>query len=148
MYVCLECWQVFDYRIVPNLGEGGYCPVKGCLGEIIDLDENFIAVIKTLNEKGYETFGCCSGHIWDYGVPGSARSYIAFQPYIKKGELEPLPKGWKIRENADGLKFIDVTHNESDPVRLQLAIFDGLKEVATWANEVKGQRSRVVDRRH
>jgi hypothetical protein len=135
MYVCLECWQVFDYRIVPGLGEGGCCPVKGCFGEIIDLDENFIPVIRLLNEKGYETRFCCSGHVWD-DVPETIHAYIAFQDYVKKEELEPLPKGWKFNEPEEG-PIIRAEYRASDPVRIQLAILDGVKAVAKWALGLK-----------
>ena len=134
MFVCIECWKVLDNTFVHDLDEGMPCPIRGCGGAIFNIDENFIGVIQLLNEKGYATCFCCSGHIWDF--PGSAQPYIAFQADVEKQELEPLPKGWKF-DNDDEVCIIRAVYRASDPVRMQLAIYEGVNVLAEWAFGLK-----------
>ena len=134
MFVCLECWQVLDNTFLHDLEEGMPCPIRGCGGSIFNIDENFIAVIRLLNEKGYATSYCCCGHVWD--IPGPAHAYIAFQDGVEQEELEPLPKGWKIYK-SNQVAIIRAEFHGSNPVRMQLAIFEGIKAIAKWALRLK-----------
>lgn len=46
-------------------------------GQSIHIDRRLMYIIKTLNEKGYETFGCCEGH-WQKIYPRYSDTFIWF----------------------------------------------------------------------
>lgn len=46
-------------------------------GQSVHIDRRLMYIIKTLNEKGYETFGCCEGH-WQQIYPRYSDTYIWF----------------------------------------------------------------------
>jgi hypothetical protein len=60
---CLSCYSVYGgkERPCPNCGAG-----------LVEIDENIAPIIVKLNEKGYETWACCAGHLYE------PAGYIAF----------------------------------------------------------------------
>jgi len=67
-------------------------------------------IIKILNDKGYSTTNCCSGHAYDE----CCHPYIAFHEYLRQdifeeGELEELfldlPNGWELEVSDDKWSF-------------------------------------------
>ena len=76
MFLCLDCNHVF----------GGYGD-SGCLNckntNHFPVDELLIPAILLLNEMGYETKACCSGHLY-YG-----EGYIWFKQEYMLPEPEP-----------------------------------------------------------
>lgn len=94
-YVCLKCGEIYIERM-------GCCPKASCCGEVMAVDELMIPTIIKLNDKGYMTDYCCSGHYYDKG--GSP--YIAFSRLIFDifGEdnlrklFKDLPEPWYIDE--------------------------------------------------
>ena len=133
MLVCFGCWQVFDHRSFAHLDDENECPVKNCSGTVIDIDENLIPTIKILNENGYETLYCCSGHTWGIGTPGQASAYITFLEEYPPNELEPLPKGWTLDKDSQIGSTLRAEYHNDDPVGLQCDILNGIQEVAKWA---------------
>lgn len=103
-YVCLECWEV--YR-----NEQDYCPKRSChASPVVEIDELMFPIIKLLNDKGYSTTNCCSGHAYDE----CCHPYIAFHEYLRQdifedGELEELfsdlPNGWELEVSDDRWSF-------------------------------------------
>ena len=97
-YLCLDCYEVYNMNLP-------YCPKPSCNGHIIEVDELMLATIMLLNEKGYCTQFCCSGHIYDYASP-----YVLFDKFfseiLEDMKMDPeetfdnLPEPWKI-ENKD-----------------------------------------------
>jgi hypothetical protein len=86
-------------------------PVCSCKNKkLFDCDEYMIPTIKILNEKGYKTQFCCSGHIIGKDNP-SIRAYIMFDKIYKFKqcsnliryihETEPYAKGRKKRTMID-----------------------------------------------
>ena len=53
-------------------------------GQSVDIDRRLMYIIKTLNEKGYETFGSCEGH-WNERYPRYSDTFIWFT-----NEVPPL----------------------------------------------------------
>jgi hypothetical protein len=88
-YLCLECFEAFkEDRITykNNLESFNPCPRSKCCGEVIEVDELFLPIIKVLNQKGYITTFCCSGHITD----NICSSYIAFDDEVILPNLPPM----------------------------------------------------------
>lgn len=55
--LCFNCYSV-------RAGEERECDLCE-KGNLIEIDENIIEIIIKLNKKGYETWACCSSHIYD-----------------------------------------------------------------------------------
>jgi hypothetical protein len=87
-YVCMSCYRIFDNRNLKVWNEQFICPVKECLGEVIELDEMITPTIIMLNKKGYMTSYCCAGHI------DKNCGYISFHYYDDMDEEMFLPKGY------------------------------------------------------
>jgi hypothetical protein len=136
MYLCLMCGNIYDPKLLPQFTES--CPVHGCDGQVIEVDENLIPTIRTLNNKGYLTTYCCSGHPWG-GVfdTGQAFAYVSFEPCIEKSELDPLPTGWYFDENTSDRVVIRAKYKNSDTTSLQVEILEGIARIAKWADGLK-----------
>ena len=95
-YICTDCGNIYNSDLITNKYQDGYycpCPNIKCNGRIFECDELMIPAIIELNQKGYDTQYCCSGHIWDYLGTG----YISFYPEVfgTNESLPAPPKGWK-----------------------------------------------------
>jgi len=69
-----------------------YCPLRGCSGELIELDENLYEAFVLLNKKGYVTGFCCSAHSFS----SNPRSYILI---IGEHSFPSLPEGFKCKRS-------------------------------------------------
>jgi hypothetical protein len=91
-YMCLSCLKEY-YKDGLNLTNpiDGYnyrCPSTDC-GDIavVEIDDILMPIIKILNDKGYITRYCCSGHYYEEDT----NTYISFDvETIPK----PIPKGF------------------------------------------------------
>jgi len=107
-YFCLECGEIYrketsflETHYEDRFKSFKYCPRTKCNGEVIEVDDMFLPAIRLLNQKGYNTEYCCSGHTEENG----GNSYISFsfenddeQEINLQKELEnllPLPNGYK-----------------------------------------------------
>ena len=94
-YYCSDCGEIYDSSLLKTDLYSAYdmpCPKAGCNGSIFEVDELMLQTIKILNEKGYTTKFCCSGHY--YHSPSSG--YLWFEEWV---ELPNLPKGFSIDKN-------------------------------------------------
>lgn len=74
---CPECNSIFNNSI--NIED--HCPMYSCEGKVIWIDDLIFPTIELLNEKGYITKSCCSGHL----IPDEHFSpYIMFEDYDGK----------------------------------------------------------------
>jgi len=62
--LCLHCYEIYEKERInfDNYLEFNFCPNVNCDGAIIEVDEMILPTIKLLNQKGYMTEYCCSGH--------------------------------------------------------------------------------------
>lgn len=98
-YLCLKCGEVYDEQpqkqtTYINKRSGlkekwVSCPKRICYGNVIEIDEFMVDIIKILNKKGYPTNFCCGGHI------GYPNFYISFK--------EPFYNIEKICDNKRGI---------------------------------------------
>jgi hypothetical protein len=134
MLVCLSCWEVLD-RTVMNREIDGilWCPKKSCGSEyVVELDECLIPVIIELNEKGYNTLYCCSGHFWEYRHDSrfSQETYIKFGDPVCRENLLNLPPGFVV--DVDDVT-IRKKYNTDDPLELHLEILRAAIDLTKWA---------------
>lgn len=98
MHVCLECYEIYKFSSLNkrdfDLYEECQCPRVNCGGMVVEIDELIAPTIITLNQKGYITEYCCSGH-W-YKTKESFKPYIKF---VDKESFPPIvPDGWEIKD--------------------------------------------------
>jgi hypothetical protein len=95
--MCIDCFE-------PDRRKYRYSQVcKKCEGELVEIDENFLAPIAILNQKGYYTDYCCSGHCFDKDLPHDA--YISFSKGIK---IPNLPRNYQTdKERYPFIKYND-----------------------------------------
>lgn len=121
-YLCLDCFEVYDILLK-------YCPKKSCQGKMVEVDELMLPTIILLNQKGYITEYCCSGHIND------CYPYILFDNYINrmfsenylKELFKDIPEPWYI-DDTDSLHRValrcDLKNDNISIVELQKFICD------------------------
>lgn len=93
-YVCLECGEIYTEKMER-------CPKASCYGEVAEVDELMMPIIIKLNDKGYITDYCCSGHFYDRNVPYILFSYLVFEIFDEdelRKLFEGLPDPWYIDE--------------------------------------------------
>ena len=87
---CLTCGEIYDDKLLSlKVDDWNFCPKASCIGRVIEVDELMLPTISELNNKGYYTCNCCSGH---YYSNGGDNCYIMFNDGVK---LPNLPKGFK-----------------------------------------------------
>lgn len=114
-FLCLSCGEVYseivenkEYIMGNSYGALAYlCPKVNCTGNVIEIDDFLISVIKNLNNYGFETLACCSGHSQDSLVQLSnhVNTYILLKQEILGEEIDDfmieelahsLPNGFEI----------------------------------------------------
>lgn len=97
MHVCMECYEFYDEKFLMNFSGEILCPKTNCEGDVIELDELIAPTILLLNQKGYMTKYCCSGHWYDYILS----PYIFFyDDYIP----DTIPTSFKWDDHKEGVK--------------------------------------------
>lgn len=77
---CLDCQRSFeDYRVERA---GGQCPDCNKPDKLVEVDDMIAHTIIKLNNKGYWTQFCCSGHVSDVDYDPFARTYIMFDDSV------------------------------------------------------------------
>ena len=89
-------------------------------------DKNSQSAIKILNDKGYTTKFCCSGH-YDSQHPNG---YISFEYWV---ELPSVPKGFMLDEDGDGITIRTILPYETPTIEDFKTICDNAKILLDWA---------------
>lgn len=130
MYICLDCYEIFEKDSIKNdfYLDDIFCPKSNCMGRLVEIDELMIPTIKILNQKGYFTKFCCSGHYYDQHPNG----YITFEEDI---ELPNLPKRWNKVQSGKCITIrSEVSKNYSKPnIKDFKKICDAAKTLVDWA---------------
>lgn len=157
-FLCLSCGEVYseivenkDYIMGNSYGSLAYlCPKIDCTGNVIEIDDFLISVIKKLNFFGFDTLACCSGHSQDSSVrlANSVRTYILFRREIYDDFIDDemiadlegsLPKGFEIEvddyENMSRFTISKSVECENE-VGCICAIGSNCSELLTWTENV------------
>ena len=128
MYLCLNCFEVYSNEYRYDRRDYNFCPKLGCDGEVVEIDELMIPVIKTLNEKGYCTEYCCSGHCGN----GYTNTYIKFSEWVELPE--ELPDGFVYEERGNVIRknYVDNLH----PNQKYIEILNTTKDLIEWADNL------------
>ena len=128
MYLCLNCFEVYSNEYRYDRRDYNFCPKLGCDGEVVEIDELMIPVIKTLNEKGYCTEYCCSGHYGD----GYTNTYIKFNEWVELPAA--LPDGFIYEERGNVIRknYVDNLH----PNQKYIEILNTTKDLIEWADNL------------
>jgi hypothetical protein len=118
-YVCLECGEIYTERMER-------CPKASCYGEVAEVDELMIPTIIKLNDKGYITDYCCSGHFYDK----CSSPYIMFSDFIFEifdeedieKLFESLPEPW----------YIDEYDMENGHFCIRARMLDGMDDIKAF----------------
>ena len=130
MDYCNHCWT----RFATGQLTYKYCPLPECEGEVVPIDDDMATTILLLNDKGYMTRNCCSGHVGD----SCPSTYIQFFNQI---EFATTPKGFtvEVRELSPHLTVTNICkqHNrKTDPVKLQKSIWKACADLLDWAEKL------------
>lgn len=131
--LCLECFEVYDeesmFKTKYDYDTEMYCPKKSCEGNVIEVDELLLLSIKILNQKGYLTKFCCSGHIYS-SYPDT---YIMFEEDI---ELPDMPNGfYKDSKNCIRKDYFIIKDNGYE-LKLQKEIIKTSIDILTWVKKL------------
>jgi len=118
IYLCLKCMKIYDneslapskspyYKVCPDL----YCDNR----EMFEIDENMIPIIIKLNDKGFKTKFCCSGHVFeplDIYVKFDDNLINNINMYIRLNLMPKLPEFFMIEGDSIRLKKRGLVNNE------------------------------------
>jgi len=139
-YFCLKCGEIYkenikntqiQYNKNNNIEDWIFCPKLKCIGQVIEVDDMFLPIIRLLNNKGYYTEHCCSGHVGT----DTYDSYISFDKTIQG--LLLIPEGYI--EEKDNNKYC-IRRNYSDKLNdidFHLELLNNAIETLNWAKELK-----------
>jgi hypothetical protein len=128
MLICRECFNI-------------HCMCKN--KKKFECDELMLFPIKTLNQKGYRTDFCCSGHITDKKLH-FIRTYILFKEiYDFKKPLGFLLENEKTPYYHGGTKRTCISKTtdiqEQDYEKQLKIIFKNIKILNKWVKELKDE---------
>ena len=96
---CPHCGRMFRAdRLYAQIIDGRaayYCPSVECsfyFNELVEIDEMMVYPIEILNQKGYKTRFCCSGHMFSPANRMYNEGYILFDNIYK---FPSIPRYWK-----------------------------------------------------
>ena len=111
----------------------------------VDIDEKIVNAIKILNEKGYTTRYCCSGHPENLDKIKKDKTnmgtYVAFDSdiiFIDNG----VPENWTQPINVPGM-YRYFTDEEIDNFTPNQLIDLAMKELEEWANNLPENRFAI-----
>jgi hypothetical protein len=138
--MCEDCFSQYNIKHRSGL----YC--KECGGELVEIDENFIEAIILLNEKGYYTDFCCSGHP---NAKDCHDAYISFEsdvilPYLPTEYLYDKDRYSHIdfsELNIDHFAIRIEFEEQKNLVKLQKEILESAINVLDWAISLPNRNS-------
>lgn len=133
MHVCMECYEPFDKRFLSPIDYEEYvCPRNNCQGDVVELDELIAPTIILLNQKGYITKYCCSGHWYEkYATP-----YIYFYNECTPESEYTLPSEFKWDDNKEERNTLRARYEPNENETKYDWVIRVNKELYKWAREL------------
>lgn len=126
-YLCLSCGNVYNGRFLRNEDIEVPCPMCSCHYYAFEIDEEMIIPIRMLNEKGYITQHCCSGHIFDDSCGG----YISF---VYPEEIKDALEGWYIDKKGVLRYHMDTDETEANKLK---TIHSHIESLIQWCENLE-----------
>ena len=108
-------------------------PLKDCkcnrIPTLVEIDDDILEHIRLLNEKGYYTEYCCSGHLDDIWF----RPYITFKDFY---DFETQPKFFEYNKRLNGLYYIVKWENKTDSEWRNQIATESRKELLDWIKQL------------
>jgi len=132
MHVCMSCFEKYDSRFLENINQYGeiYCPKYDCHGDIVELDELIAPTIILLNQKGYITKFCCSGHWYEM----SSTPYIFF---YEDCVPDTIPESFKWDEHKEFNSTMRARYEPNEVESKYDWVFRVNKELYEWAKDLE-----------
>lgn len=127
--LCPCCGTLYDSFFVRS---GSPCPRKDCAcDEVFEVDDLMVYPIKELNEKGWATKYCCSGHVYDDFM----YAYIMFYP---ESVPDSLPTGW--HRDGNCIRYGNMELNNkwarmNEKERLEV-VSEAMSSLYSWADSL------------
>jgi len=128
-FLCPDCGNVFDSKSI-KVEEHSYtqpCVISSCYGEMFECDEEMLIPIMMLNDKGYYTNYCCSGHTF-----GSCGGYIKFNEYCTLPDS--VPKGWH-KDDGNCIRYS--FKKNSTAIETMKTIHRRIESLTKWCEELE-----------
>lgn len=132
MLACTICWELYESK-TGIIVDGCSCPKRECLGQVADIDELILPAIILLNEKGYFTEYCCSGH---FHSGTSTSAYILFDQSVKQVDVPALPKGFTFDTRNQNLVCIRRELRAKDRYDLHRKAVEASVDVLEWVKSL------------
>jgi hypothetical protein len=139
-YICMECYEEYDIEALngslrDEYGDINYlCPKKNCNEfAVVEIDDMILPIIRKLNQKGYITRYCCSGHSYDLE---SCNTYIGF--IDEDCVPQALPKGFEL-EKPNGIGLVCIRKRYDDylgKLELHEEICKTMIDLIDWVNKL------------
>lgn len=140
-YLCLACGEIYNSKVFAPIDMGNHffrCPRASCMGEIVQVDELMLPIVKKLIDLGYNTDYCCSGHSYDDYI----HSYIKFEHLSNKTIkilFKNLPKSWEAEPCGNTYAIYPSNRyfgNEKNMIEKQKKIFNLLSDLMDWVEKL------------
>lgn len=134
--ICEKCYGIIDLSTHRNEWWDDYiCVHCNELSAGIQIDELILPTISILNQKGYKTKFCCSGHPLD-GNPESD-TVNNFYIFFDKGcEPSKAPKNVDVEYDLGGVIYRKIFSSDVDYFRIFELILDFNKQIYKWAKKL------------
>ncbi len=124
-YVCPKCFNQLDK-----------CACNTSEKDLIRIDKDIQKHIRILNQKGYKTIFCCSGHAEEYAKYNFTDLYISF--LLTSENFITLPEGFYIKKQKNTFKTV---MKYRFPKKLSKEEFENmhkkvLDDLLKWCNEL------------
>jgi hypothetical protein len=115
------------------------CPILHCGGKVVDIDDNILQTIIQLNEKGYPTAFCCTGHTW------GNEPYIVFDDSVNINAFPNLPKAFNSEITPNGALRIYKSIPANSSIDTQKLLMEAAIDLIEWSDRLKQSILLMVD---
>lgn len=146
-YFCLKCGEIYKSNIKDTqiqfenngkIEDRIWCPKTSCIGQVIEVDDIFLPIIKLLNKKGYYTSFCCSGHVGDNGLS----SYISFDDTMHG--LPNIPKGYKEEKDSNIYCIRKNYDDKLSEIEIHKLILENAIITLQWAEQLEDIKGKQI----
>lgn len=130
-YLCLSCYETYEISLQT-------CPKTSCYGCVAEIDDLMLPTVMLLNQKGYCTKFCCSGHTYEK----ACYPYISFDSFLNEVLSEDefnevfktLPEPWYIENNIPSMRTLRCKIESDNMIESQKLICDANLKLLDFVN--------------